>query len=131
MLFKKDQFMNSSRSNSRTIAWAVWVIASVFYAYQYILRVMPNIMLNDIMEQFDMSATTFGQFSGIYYIGYSLMHLPVGIMLDRYGPKKIMTGCILLTVIGILPLLFSDYWIYPIAGRFLMGIGASAAILGV
>lgn len=123
--------MNSSRSNSRTIAWAVWVIASVFYAYQYILRVMPNIMLNDIMEQFDMSAATFGQFSGVYYIGYSLMHLPVGILLDRYGPKKIMTGCILLTVIGMLPLLFSDYWIYPIMGRFLMGIGASAAILGV
>lgn len=123
--------MNSSRSDSRTIAWAVWIIASVFYAYQYILRVMPNIMLNDIMEQFDMSAATFGQFSGVYYIGYSLMHLPVGIMLDRYGPKKIMTGCILLTVIGMLPLLFSDHWIYPIAGRFLIGIGASAAILGV
>lgn len=123
--------MNSSRSDSRTIAWAVWIIASVFYAYQYILRVMPNIMLNDIMEQFDMNAATFGQFSGVYYIGYSLMHLPVGIMLDRYGPKKIMTGCILLTVIGVLPLLFSDYWIYPIAGRFLTGTGASAAILGV
>lgn len=123
--------MNSSCSNSRTIAWAVWIIASVFYAYQYILRVMPNIMLNDIMEQFDMSAATFGQFSGVYYIGYSLMHLPVGIMLDRYGPKKIMTGCIFLTVIGMLPLLFSDHWMYPIAGRFLIGIGASAAILGV
>lgn len=123
--------MNSSRLDSRTIAWAVWVIASVFYAYQYILRVIPNIMLNDIMEKFDMNAATFGQFSGIYYIGYSLMHLPVGIMLDRYGPKKIMTGCILLTVIGMLPLIFSDYWIYPIAGRFLIGIGASAAILGV
>lgn len=123
--------MNSFRSGSRTVAWAVWIIASVFYAYQYILRVMPNIMLKDIMEQFDMNAATFGQFSGVYYIGYSLLHLPVGIMLDRYGPKKIMTGCILLTVIGMLPLLFSDSWIYPIAGRFLIGVGASAAILGV
>lgn len=123
--------MNSSRSDSRTIAWAVWVIASVFYAYQYILRVMPNIMLNDIMGQFNMSAATFGQFSGVYYIGYSLMHLPIGIMFDRYGPKKIMTGCILLAVIGMLPLLFSNHWIYPLVGRFLIGIGASAAILGV
>ena len=92
---------------------------------------MPNIMLKDIMEQFDMNAATFGQFSGVYYIGYSLMHLPVGIMLDRFGPKKVMSGCILLCVIGLLPLLFSDYWMYPIAGRFLIGIGASAAILGV
>lgn len=123
--------MNSFCSNSRTIAWMIWIIASVFYAYQYILRVMPNIMLHDIIEQFGMNAATFGQFSGIYYIGYSLMHLPIGIMLDRYGPKKIMTGCILLTLVGLLPLLFSDFWIYPIMGRFLIGVGTSAAILGV
>ena len=123
--------MTSSLSNSRKIAWAVWIIASIFYAYQYILRVMPNIMLNDIMQQFGIGAATFGQFSGVYYIGYSLMHLPVGIMLDRYGPRKIMTACILLNVVGLTPLLFADHWIYPIAGRFLIGLGSSAAILGV
>jgi len=123
--------MTSSPSSSRTIAWTVWIIASVFYAYQYILRVMPNIMLNDILEQFDIGAATFGQFSGVYYIGYSLMHLPLGIMLDRFGPRKVMSGCILLTVLGLMPLLFAEHWIYPIAGRFLIGMGSSAAILGV
>lgn len=119
------------QSNSRVAAWTIWIIASVFYAYQYLLRVMPNIMLEDIMQQFSINAAAFGQFSGIYYIGYSLLHLPVGIMLDRYGPKKVMTGCILLTVVGLMPLLFADRWIYPVAGRFLIGVGSSAAILGV
>ncbi|HUX78288.1 MAG TPA: MFS transporter [Alphaproteobacteria bacterium] len=117
-------------SISRSIAWIVWIIASMFYAYQYVLRVMPNIMLNDIMQQFDIDAAVFGQFSGVYYIGYSLMHLPIGIMLDRYGPRRIMTGCILLTVVGLLPIIFADSWIYPIMGRVLIGIGSSAAILG-
>ena len=83
--------MTCTGSTSRTIAWGAWMIASLFYAYQYILRVMPNIMLNDIMQQFDINTATFGQFSGVYYIGYSLMHLPIGIMLDRFGPKKIIT----------------------------------------
>lgn len=123
--------MSSSYSNSRSSAWAVWVVASVFYAYQYILRVMPNIMLDDIMQHFGIGAATFGQFSGIYYIGYSLMHLPIGIMLDRFGPKKVMTGCTLLTVIGMLPLVFTDHWIFPIVGRALVDMGSSAAILGV
>ena len=117
-------------SFSRTTAWFVWVIASLFYAYQYILRVMPNIMLNDIMAQFHIDTGIFGQFSGIYYIGYSLMHIPIGIMLDRFGPRKVMTGCILLTVIGLMPLIFADNWIYPVIGRTLIGIGSSAAILG-
>lgn len=118
-------------SSQRTIAWMVWFTASIFYAFQYILRVMPNIMMDDIMQQFQIGAATFGQFSGIYYIGYSLMHLPIGIMLDRYGPKKIMTACILLTVVGLQPLIFCEHWVYPIIGRLFIGMGSSAAILGI
>ncbi|MBS0649261.1 MAG: MFS transporter [Verrucomicrobia bacterium] len=118
-------------SKSQTVVWSIWIIASVFYAYQYILRVMPSIMLDTIIQQFHIDAATFGQFSGVYYIGYSLMHLPIGIMLDRFGPRKVMTGCTLLTVLGLLPLIFAEHWIYPIVGRLLVGMGSSAAILGV
>ncbi len=109
----------------------MWMTASIFYAYQYIIRVMPNIMMEDIMQQYQMDATVFGQFSGIYYVGYVMMHLPIGIMLDRFGPKKVMTGAILLIVLGLLPVVVSDNWIYPILGRCLIGMGSSAAILGV
>lgn len=58
------------------------------------------------------------------------MHLPIGIMLDRWGPRKVMSCCILLTVIGLLPMIFSEHSFYLIAGRVLIGIGSSAAILG-
>lgn len=116
-------------STSRTIAWAMWVIVSIFYAYQYILRVMPSVIMNDIMRQFDIDVAIFGQFSGIYYIGYALMHLPLGILLDRYGPKKIMPICILVTVMGLLPILFAKYWVSALIGRCLIGMGSSAAIL--
>lgn len=122
--------IHSHLNKTPSIAWAVWLIASIFYAYQYILRVMPNIMMNDILQQFNMDTATFGQFSGVYYIGYSLMHLPIGIMLDRFGPKKIMPICILMTSLGLVPIIFSEYWIYPIIGRTLIGMGSSAAILG-
>jgi predicted MFS family arabinose efflux permease len=123
--------MNVAISKGRAVAWSIWILASLFYAYQYILRVMPSIMFDDIMNQFHISSALFGQFSGLYYIGYSLMHLPIGIMLDRFGPKKVMTGSILLSVLGLMPLIFSNYWVYPIVGRVLIGMGSSAAILGV
>lgn len=117
-------------STSRLIAWGMWGIASTFYAYQFILRVMPNIMLENIMQKFGMDAALFGQFAGVYYIGYCLMHLPIGIALDRFGPRKVMTLCVFMTVIGTLPIVFSDHWLYPIIGRALIGMGSSAAILG-
>ncbi len=111
--------------------WLMWGLASFFYAYQYILRVLPNIMMADILEKFQIDASLFGQYSGLYYIGYAGMHIPVGILLDKYGPKWILPLCMILTVIGIMPLLYAQHWIYPGIGRLLIGMGSSAAILGV
>ncbi len=108
-----------------------WLTASLFYAYQYVLRVMPNIMMVDILQQFQIDAAAFGQLSGVYYIGYSLMHIPFGAMLDRYGPKKVMPVSLLIMVFGLLPFICSTFWVYPIIGRFCMGMGSSAAILSV
>lgn len=119
-----------NKVHSRPIAWTIWAIAAIFYAYQYILRVMPSIFLDDIMGHFGIGAVAFGQFSGVYYIGYSLVHLPIGIMLDRFGPRRVMSSCMLLTVVGSLPLIYIDQWTYSIIGRILIGIGSSAAILG-
>ncbi len=117
-------------NNNRKI-FIVWFLGSIFYAYQYIIRVLPNIMMPEILSKFQINADTFGQFSGIYYIGYSIMHIPIGISLDRIGPKKVIPSCVLLTISGLLPLIYADIWIYPTLGRFLIGIGSSGAILGV
>lgn len=119
------------QQRSTIAVWSMWLLASFFYAYQYVLRVLPNIMMLDIFEKFHIDAAIFGQYSGLYYIGYAGMHIPVGIMLDRYGPKRILPICMILTVMGLLPLLFAEHWIYPALGRLMIGMGSSAAILGV
>ncbi len=119
------------KNRSFTSIWLVWFLATFFYAYQYVLRVLPNIMMTDILEKFHIDASLFGQYSGFYYIGYALMHIPIGILLDHYGPKWVLPFCILLTVLGLSPLLYADHWIYPTVGRVLIGMGSSAAILGV
>src|SRR5579872_726953 len=121
--------MQQKRSN--ITIWLMWSLVSFFYAYQYILRVLPNIMMADILEKFHIDAAVFGQYAGLYYIGYAGMHIPIGLWLDKYGPKWILPLCMGLTVIGLLPLLFAEHWIYPSIGRLLIGMGSSAAILGV
>jgi predicted MFS family arabinose efflux permease len=84
-----------------------------------------------IVEKFHVDATLLGQFSGVYYIGYAVVHLPLGILLDRVGPKIVMPISILLAITGMLPLIYADNWLFPVLGRALVGIGSSAAILGV
>ena len=126
---KKKENMNTKKSNK--IRWFAWSLVTFFYAYQYILRVMPSILMDDIVKKFGISPNAFGQFSGVYYLGYSLMHLPVGIFLDRFGPKRVLPLLIASTSLGLLPILYTDAFIYPVLGRALIGIGSSGAILGV
>lgn len=118
-------------SVTRLQAWTMWALASLFYAYQYVLRVLPNVMMPQIMEKFQIDACLFGQYSGIYYLGYAGMHLPLGLLFDRFGPRYVMTISIGMTLLGLLPLLYTDLWIYPILGRALMGMGSAGATLGL
>lgn len=109
----------------------IWLLASLFYAYQYILRVMPNIIAPELREKFNISIADVGQFGGLYYIGYALAHIPVGICLDRFGPKVVLPACIVLTFTGTLPLIWFDEWYYSILGRVIVGIGSSASAIGI
>ena len=117
--------------SSQWSLWLLWLIASFFYLYQYIIRVLPSILMPEIMEKFQISAAIFGQFSGIYYIFYAGMHIPLGLLLDRVGPKVILPLCAAATGLGLLPLVLTDLWIFPVIGRALIGLGSSGAILGV
>lgn len=111
--------------------WSAWFFATMFYAYQYILRVLPNIGMPNIINDFNINVTQIGLFSGIYYIGYTLMHIPIGLLIDRFSIKKVIPICVLLTSVGLLPLLYSSLFLNAILGRLLVGIASSASVLGV
>lgn len=119
------------KSHNRTIVWLAWLLGALFYGYQYILRNLPNVIMTDMISKFDsIDASSFGQFAGIYYITYAGLHIPVGMWLDKKGPKIVIPFCILFTVLGTMPILLSDSWLLACFGRALVGFGSAAAILG-
>ncbi len=71
----------------------VWLLVSLFYAYQYVLRVMPNIIAPALITKFNISVADLGQFNGLYYVGFTLVHIPVGLCFDRFGPKIVLPAC--------------------------------------
>ena len=119
----------ASRQNT-IIATIIWLFVTLFYCYQYILRLLPNVIMPELMKQFSVGAVEFGNFAGIYYIGYVLMQIPFGLLFSRFGGKYVMPISIIITAIGLLPIANSDSWQLVMVGRFLIGIGASAAIVG-
>lgn len=111
-------------------AMIVWLLITLFYCYQYILRLLPNIIMPELMQHFSVGAVEFGEFAGIYYIGYILMQIPFGLLLSRFGGKIIMPISIIILALGLLPIAISDSWQLVILGRFFVGVGTSAAIVG-
>ncbi|QIT36239.1 MFS transporter [Wolbachia endosymbiont of Brugia pahangi] len=109
----------------------IWLLASLFYAYQYILRVIPNIIAPELITKFNISIADIGQFGGLYYIGYTFAHIPVGFALDRFGPKFVLPICVVLTFVGTLPLIYFDEWYYLTFSRIIVGVGSSASAIGI
>ena len=109
----------------------IWLCAALFYAYQYVLRVLPNVLKGDIYDVFHFNDVTFGQFASFWYLGYALSHIPVGVALDRYGVKVLLPFSAFLCVCGVMPLLLFEHSSGVIFGRFLLGVGSTGATLGM
>ena len=107
-----------------------WFLIAVFYALQYIFRVIPNTFSSIIMEKFNVGALALGQFSAFYYVGYTAAHIPLGMLIDRYGPKRVVPLCMAMTVLGVVPMMFESWYLVQI-GRIITGLGSAAAALSI
>lgn len=111
-------------------AFLSWLILALFYAYQYIFRVIPSIIMPKMQSDFNMSPDDYGTYNSVYYIGYVLIHIPIGVAIDRFGAKLVVSICILLTAVGSLPLIYCDSFFFVMLGRLVVGIGSAAAAIG-
>ena len=107
-----------------------WILTSIFYAFQMVLRVMPLIMLDYLARKVGLNAGQLGLLAGVYYIGYCIAHIPIGIMLDRFQPRFIISGCVLICVAGLYLTSFATSTFEIFFARFLIGIGSAGGILG-
>ncbi|STX52604.1 major facilitator family transporter [Legionella busanensis] len=122
-----------SNSNKRYFlsAWLICGLGAIYYSYEYLLRISPSVMEPALRAHFHLSATGFGFLSAFYYYAYVPMQVPVGILLDRFGPRRLLTFACFVCAIG--TFLFASTSIVWVAalGRFLVGFGSAFAFVGV
>ncbi len=123
--------INSSTRKQLITGGIICTVGALFYCYEFILRIIPGILQDELRIAFgNLSATAFGQIAALYYFAYSPMQLPVGILMDRYGPRYLLTLACLCCTLG--SLMFSSHSIFiASAGRLLVGFGSSFAFVGV
>ncbi len=118
----------SQRSAIR--AALVWGLAAIFYFYELMLLVSPSVMTDDLTLTFKTSAEQLGNLSAFYYYAYALMQIPVGLLMDRFGPRILLTLAAACCTVGCLIFAFAEVLWVASFGRFVMGIGGSFAVVG-
>ncbi|MDF2966188.1 MAG: Major facilitator family transporter, partial [Rickettsiaceae bacterium] len=109
----------------------LWAVATLFFAFQFILRLSVGILREDIISKYQIDTVMFGSLAGFYYLGYSGMQIPFGIMLDRFNFRMVIILGIMVTVLGTLPFILTNNWYYVLIGRFLIGAGSAVSFLAI
>ena len=123
--------MSNTKKPYAILAWMICGLGALFYAYEYLLRISPSAMEFSLRYHFNLSATGFGLLSSVYYYAYVPMQLPVGILMDRFGPKRLLTFACFLCVVGTLMFANTPILYVAMLGRFLVGMGSAFAFVGV
>jgi len=116
--------------NTTTMAWFLCLLAAIFYAYDFLLRIQPNILVKPLMKFYGTDALGIGTLYAAYYWIYTPLQIPAGLIVDRYNLRFVLSISALLCVIG--AILFAEVKSYPIAlvARIFMGTGSAFAFVG-
>lgn len=113
-----------------TRAWLIWSVGVLFYVYDFLIRVSPSLMVGELMRDFDATAASLGGLSAWYLYAYGVLQVPVGLVLDRFGARRLLIGAAVLTALGCLIFALAPGIELARLGRLLNGVGGSASFLG-
>jgi MFS family permease len=107
-----------------------WLVGSLFFFYAWILRVSPSVMVEELMRDFAVGGAIVGNLSALYFYGYAGMQIPVGLLLDHFGPRRLMTVAAGVVAVACLMFAWSDGLMGASVARFLIGAGCAFSLVG-
>ena len=128
---QRQEILSVKKESGIGLGILIVTLAAVFYCYEYLLRVAPSVMNAELMQHYQINDFQLGSLTAYYYYIYAPMQLPVGLLVDRYGPKRLMIGACLSCAVGAYLFVCSDILLIAKLGRFLVGLGSAFAFVGV
>lgn len=109
--------------------WLAWGLAALAFGYAFFQRVTPSVMVDELMREFAVGAAVLGNLSALYFYAYAGLQVPVGMMLDRWGPRRMLTVAALIAGVGSVLFGLAGGIEQAYLGRFLVGVGSSVGFV--
>ncbi len=113
----------------RIILLRVFLPFAAAYFLSYVFRVVNAVIAPDLIADIGLGPSSLGMLTSIYFISFAFFQLPLGVLLDRFGPRR--TEALLLLFAGAGALLFSraESLTGLVIGRALIGFGVSSCLM--
>jgi MFS family permease len=108
----------------------IFSILSALYTLSMFHRVSNAVIAPDLAQDLGLDAESLGIIGGAFFYSFALLQIPMGPMLDRIGPRFVITVSTLIGAVG--AFLFALGETYPVAllGRILIGAGMAPVLMG-
>ena len=107
----------------------VATLATAYVASHFFRAANVTIGL-DLMRDLAIGPEALGALSGAFFFGFSAMQIPCGFLFDRYGPRRTVSGMLMLAVVGATIFTLAPSWPILLTGRVLMGAGFGVMLIG-
>ncbi len=112
------------------LPWLVWSFGPAMFFYAFFQRVAPSIMIDQLMRDLKVSGAVLGNLSAFYFYAYASLQIPVGLLMDRYGPRRLLCFGAIVCAGGTVLFALATTIGPAYMGRLLVGIGASFGFVG-
>ncbi len=106
------------------------MLGMLFFGYAFVQRVSPSVVTEELMRDFGVGATSLGILSGAYFYTYAAIQLPVGLLTDRFGPRKLMSIAVVVCALSSIGFATSDNLIVASLYRALIGAAVAFGFVG-
>jgi predicted MFS family arabinose efflux permease len=100
------------------------------YFLSYFFRNVNAVIGKDLAREFALGAADLGLLTGAYFLAFALFQLPLGVLLDRYGPRRVVAALMCVTAAGAVVFGLAGGLASLVLGRALIGLGVSACLMG-
>lgn len=122
--------MSSSSLPSRaSLVTRVFLPFAAGYYLSYLMRTVNAVISPDLTRELGLGAADLGLLTSTYFFAFALAQIPVGIALDRYGPRRVEALLLLLTGLGAALFALGDSLPVLAGARGLIGFGVSACLM--
>ncbi len=111
------------------LALRVVLVFGAAYFLSYAFRAINAVIAPALMGDLQLSNADLGLLSSAYFVGFASLQLPLGIWLDKYGPRRTEASLLLFAALGAAIFASSDTLAGLWVGRALIGVGVSACLM--